>query len=90
MLTTGLGTLLFGASVWIWLPDSLLKARFLTIEEGVQAIFRIKSTHSGIEQKRFKRNQFIEAIRDPKTWMLFSFSLGIISLRHVLSIPNGI
>jgi hypothetical protein len=62
---------LFGIAVWLWLPDSPLTAHFLTIEERAQAIFRIKSNHSGIEQKHFKKAQFIEALKDPKTWMFF-------------------
>lgn len=35
---------------------------------------RIASNHSGIEQKRFKKPQFIEALKDPKTWLFFLHS----------------
>ena len=70
MITGGL-TVIFGALVWLLFPDSPLTAHFLTPEERAQAILRIKSNHSGIEQKRFKKEQFIEALRDPKTWMFF-------------------
>jgi hypothetical protein len=62
---------LFGVAVWLWLPDSPLTAHFLTVEERAQAVLRIKSNHSGIEQKHFKKAQFIEALKDPKTWMFF-------------------
>lgn len=34
-------------------------------------MLRIKSNDSGIEQKFFKRGQFIEAMKDPKTWLFF-------------------
>jgi len=51
-----------------------LTAHFLTPEEKAKAILRIKENHSGIEQKQFKRHQFIEALKDPKTWMFFLHS----------------
>lgn len=41
------------------------------MEERAQAVLRIKENHSGIEQKYFKRYQFIEALKDPKTWLFF-------------------
>uniref|UniRef100_A0A2D3VMV3 Probable permease of the major facilitator superfamily n=1 Tax=Ramularia collo-cygni TaxID=112498 RepID=A0A2D3VMV3_9PEZI len=71
MVITGALTVLFGAAVWFWLPDSPLSAHFLSLEEKAQAVLRIKSNHSGIEQKFFKRSQFIEAMKDSKTWMFF-------------------
>ena len=71
MVISGGLTVLLGIAVWLWLPDSPLNAHFLTLEERAQAVLRIKSNHSGIEQKRFKRYQFIEALKDPKSWMFF-------------------
>ncbi|KAF2152955.1 MFS transporter [Myriangium duriaei CBS 260.36] len=71
MVITGLITILFGATVWFFFPDSPLHATFLTPEERAQAILRIKENHSGIEHKRFKKHQFLEAIHDPKTWLFF-------------------
>jgi hypothetical protein len=41
------------------------------MEQRAKAVLRIKENHSGIEQKRFKRYQFIETMKDPKTWMFF-------------------
>lgn len=55
----------------LYLPDSPITAHFLNPSERAQAILRIKSNHSGIEHKFFKRSQFIEAIRDRKTWLFF-------------------
>lgn len=71
MVITGLLTILLGIAIWLWFPDSPLNAHFLTLEERAQAVLRIKSNHSGIEQKHFKRHQFIEALQDPKTYMFF-------------------
>ncbi|KAL1964909.1 hypothetical protein VTN77DRAFT_6262 [Rasamsonia byssochlamydoides] len=57
MVITGSITVIFGAFVWLFFPDSPLHATFLTYEERAQAILRIKENHSGIEQKRFKKYQ---------------------------------
>ncbi|KAK0760542.1 hypothetical protein N5P37_006736 [Trichoderma harzianum] len=66
---TGVITIIFGGLVYLFFPDSPLHADFLTYEERAQAILRIKGNNSGIEQKQFKKHQFIEAIKDPKTWL---------------------
>lgn len=63
--------MLYGVLVWLFFPDNPASAHFLTKEERAQSILRIASNHSGIEQKRFKKGQFIEALRDPKTWLFF-------------------
>lgn len=71
MIINGTITIILAAAIYFFFPDSPLTAHFLTPEERAQAIIRIKSNHSGIEQKRFKMHQFIEALKDPKTWMFF-------------------
>ncbi|KAL2429253.1 putative transporter PB10D8.01 [Exophiala dermatitidis] len=71
MVITGAITVVFGVAVWLFFPDSPLHARFLTPEDRAKAILRIKENHSGIEHKRFKKYQFIEAVKDPKTWLFF-------------------
>ncbi|KAJ5899313.1 hypothetical protein N7495_004057 [Penicillium taxi] len=71
MIITGILTLIFGVLVWLLFPDSPIHAKFLTHEERAKAILRIKGNHAGIEQKMFKKYQFIEAIQDPKTWLFF-------------------
>ncbi|KAL7782936.1 MFS general substrate transporter [Trichoderma ceciliae] len=69
MVITGVITIIFGILVYLFFPDSPLHAHFLTYEERAQAILRIKDNNSGIEHKQFKKHQFIEAIKDPKTWL---------------------
>ncbi|CAG9990717.1 unnamed protein product [Clonostachys byssicola] len=71
MVITGVVTVIFGACVYLYFPDSPVHARFLTLEERAKVIIRIRENQSGIEQKRFKKYQFIEAISDPKTWLFF-------------------
>jgi hypothetical protein len=52
-------TLALAVSVYFFFPDSPLTAHFLTPKERAQAILRIKGNHSGIEQKRFKKHQYV-------------------------------
>ncbi|KAF5331217.1 hypothetical protein D9611_013083 [Ephemerocybe angulata] len=60
-------------------PDSPTTARFLTPEERAQTVQRIKVNQSGVENKRWKREQFIEALKDPKVWVMAGFGF----LSHV-------
>ncbi|KAL1638683.1 hypothetical protein SLS58_008715 [Diplodia intermedia] len=71
MAITGTLTILYGALVSTLFPSSPLTAHFLTPTQRAQSVLRIRSNHSGIEQKRFKRPQFREALLDPKTWLFF-------------------
>lgn len=57
LVITGVVTVIFGACVYLYFPDSPVHARFLTLEERAQVIIRIKENQSGIEQKRFKKYQ---------------------------------
>jgi MFS transporter, ACS family, allantoate permease len=64
-------SLIVGVAFWWLFPDSPMEARFLTEDEKVKAIQRIQSNQSGIETKVWKREQLIEALKDPKTWLFF-------------------
>ncbi|OJT03928.1 hypothetical protein TRAPUB_5381 [Trametes pubescens] len=61
--------------ITFFFPDSSATAWFLTPEERVIAIERIKVNQAGIENKHFKKDQFIECLQDPKTWLFFFFSM---------------
>ncbi|KAL4789340.1 hypothetical protein BDV19DRAFT_395158 [Aspergillus venezuelensis] len=65
MITEGGITLLFAILCWTWYPDNPAKARFLTPQECLHVIQRIHTaTRGSIEQKTFKKSQFLEALRD--------------------------
>ena len=48
------------------LPDNPANAWFLTDEERIMAVVRIKDNQTGIESKVFKIEQVREALKDPK------------------------
>ncbi|KAF8637407.1 hypothetical protein AX17_002902 [Amanita inopinata Kibby_2008] len=74
MVITGLITLVTSVLFWFFFPDSPANARFLTPEERVLAVRRIKVNQAGVENKHWKKDQFIEALMDPKTWLLALFA----------------
>lgn len=80
MITTGGCSLL--VSIWVWFryPNNPADAKFLTLEEKIQTIRRVHESHqSSIEQKQFKKSQFIEALKDPISWLftLAAFTLMV-------------
>ena len=74
MIITGLITFITAILFWFFFPDSPATASFLTQEEKVVAIERIKVNQAGVENKHLKRDQIIEVFRDPKTYLFFFFA----------------
>ncbi|KAH9907076.1 major facilitator superfamily transporter [Xylariomycetidae sp. FL2044] len=76
-LTTAWGVILF-----VTLPGSPLTTSFLTEVERAMVVGRVQKNGTGIENRKFKVAQFVEAILDLKTWLLFLFAVASNS-------PNG-
>jgi MFS family permease len=76
MIIIGGLTFFLTIAVYFYYPDNPSNARFLTREEKVWIIRRVQaSTGSSIEQKVFKKYQFVEALKDPISWLFFGFFL---------------
>ncbi|KAL4243596.1 MFS transporter superfamily protein [Abortiporus biennis] len=84
MIITGILTLITATLYWFLFPDSPANAWFLTPDERAKAIARIKENQTGTENKHFKREQFYEAISDPKTW-LFAFFAALSNVPNSLT-----
>ncbi|KAF7800177.1 hypothetical protein EIP86_011424 [Pleurotus ostreatoroseus] len=74
MVITGGITLCNAVAFWFFFPDSPMNAWFLTPEERIKAVQRIKENQTGVENKHFKTEQVWEALADPKTWLFALFS----------------
>ncbi|KAJ3721461.1 MFS general substrate transporter [Lentinula raphanica] len=74
MIITGTITFINGVCFFFLFPDSPTTAWFLTPEERALAVARIKENQTGVENKHFKKEQMIEALLDPKTWMFALFA----------------
>lgn len=81
-LMTGGLTVICGIIFFFAIPDSPANAWFLTQEEKIIAIERIRSNNQGVGNRVFKKHQMIEALKDPAAWMIVVFSF-------TSSIPNG-
>ncbi|KAH9212068.1 MFS allantoate transporter-like protein [Leptodontidium sp. 2 PMI_412] len=81
-LTIGLITVMVGCIFLYFMPDNQLNAKFLTPQERIMAIERIRKNQQGVGNKHFKMYQFKEALTDPMTWAFVFFAL-------VADIPNG-
>ena len=54
----------------------------MTDRQKMIAVERMRADQTGIENKHFKRDQLVELLVDPKTWLMFLLNIWI-------SVPNG-
>ncbi|KAF2794587.1 MFS general substrate transporter [Melanomma pulvis-pyrius CBS 109.77] len=81
-LFTGLLTACLGV-LFLWIvPDNQMNCRWLSKEERILAIERIRMNGQGVGNKHFKFYQLKEALLDPLSWAFFFYAL-------IADIPNG-
>lgn len=71
-----------GLIVIFFLPDSPNTARFLSEEEKIAALERVRLDQAGTHNKKIKRYQIVEAFKDVRQWIMFVIILCV-------GIPNG-
>ncbi|RDW25615.1 major facilitator superfamily domain-containing protein [Yarrowia lipolytica] len=81
-IITGVITIATGILILFHFPDDPSKAWFLTEEEKKLVVIRVRTNQGSFANKQFKRNQFIEAFKDPRSWLYFFYSIAS-------NIPNG-
>lgn len=70
-LVLGLVTVVLGAFVLVFVPDTPMGARFLDDEEKVALLEHIKVNQTGIENRHFHAGQLLEGVLDVGCWLLF-------------------
>lgn len=55
--------------MFFWMPDSPTEAKFLTDDDKVIAIERLRNNQMGIMSREWRYSHFFEALRDIKTWL---------------------
>ena len=78
----GIVTFLWGVVLLAFLPDSPLTARFFMPDQRPYAHRRPQQKTHSFKSKEWKKGQFIEALQDPKTWLIFVYTI-------CSCIPNG-
>ncbi|KAK7756355.1 hypothetical protein SLS62_001581 [Diatrype stigma] len=73
---------IWGTVMFIFLPDSPVTAKGLSLAEKRMAVQRLRENQTGIENKHLKAYQVKEAFRDIKLYLFFF--LGV-----VCNVPNG-
>ncbi|EAU32662.1 conserved hypothetical protein [Aspergillus terreus NIH2624] len=78
----GLLTVLWSTVLWFFLPDSPDDAYFLNEKERTFAALRPKKSQHTTQTKIWKQDQFVETLRDPKSWWFAAFMFN-------LMVPSG-
>jgi hypothetical protein len=67
-LSYGVISVIFGFFVLWWMPDSPMRAKCWTEQEKHEMVERVRDNQTGIQNKKFKKEQFIEGLKDPQTY----------------------
>jgi MFS transporter, ACS family, allantoate permease len=88
-----------GICVLLFMPDSPVHAKFLTREERIAVLERVRDDQGGTENKSLKKEQIKEALTDIRTWLIILTTLTSLFLccqdisdltsPTLASIPNG-
>ena len=68
--------------MFYWMPDSPTEARFLSDEDKVVAIERLRNNQMGVMSREWRAPHFIEALTDVKTWLW-------VVMIFVISVPSS-
>ena len=55
--------------MFYWMPDSPTEARFLSDDDKVLAIERLRGNQMGVMSREWRYDHFFESLRDVKTWL---------------------
>ncbi|RDW88008.1 hypothetical protein BP6252_00040 [Coleophoma cylindrospora] len=81
-LACGLLTVVFSSVVFLIMPDSPVEARFLSEEEKLMAIERLRANQMGVVSTEWRWGHVYESFADIKTWLWFALIFSI-------SVPSG-
>lgn len=60
------------------MPDSPLTASLLSEREKQVPVERLRMNRTGVRSTEFKKDQFIAALKDPKVWYDFFYSIACV------------
>ncbi|EHK50171.1 hypothetical protein TRIATDRAFT_44277 [Trichoderma atroviride IMI 206040] len=67
-LIYGAISIVFGLFVAWWMPDSPMRAKCFSEEDKTLMIERVRDNQTGIQNRKWKKYQFIEGLKDPQIW----------------------
>ncbi|KAL8677734.1 MAG: hypothetical protein Q9186_005869 [Xanthomendoza sp. 1 TL-2023] len=93
-IVLGLVTVIIGFVTFFFLPDTPMKARFLSENEKVMLLKHVSVNQTGIRNKNYKLSQAVEVLTDVQLWLmvlltiLISISSGVITTYSATLIRN--
>ena len=67
-VTYGVISVMWGIFVIFWMPDSPMRAKCFSEEDKHLMVERVRSNQTGVQNRKFRPEQVIEALKDPQTW----------------------
>ncbi|KAL2148976.1 hypothetical protein VTH82DRAFT_1662 [Thermothelomyces myriococcoides] len=67
-LSYGIVSVIYGAFVGWWMPDSPMRAKCFTEEDKHLMVERVRANQTGVQNRKWKKHQFWEGILDPQAW----------------------
>jgi predicted MFS family arabinose efflux permease len=86
----GLLTITIGLTTYWWAHDSPGEARFLTPEDRLKAVDRLKANQQGIVSHKFQWKHVIEALTEPKYWLYMIMVIAVNAGASVSSVFGSI
>ena len=83
----------FGLLMLWKFPDSPMKGAFLTEREKEIAVMRVQTNNTGMQTRKFKKQQFLEAFKDLQLYIIafsaftFAFANGALG-RYVVMLED--
>ncbi|KAL8858714.1 MAG: hypothetical protein Q9178_004802 [Gyalolechia marmorata] len=93
-IVLGLVTVIIGFTTFFFLPDTPMKASFLSESEKVMLLKHVAVNQTGIRNKHYKMSQALEILLDIQLWLmvlltiLISISSGVITTYSATLIRN--
>lgn len=86
-IVLGFVTVIIGLATALFLPDTPMKAKFLSEDDKIMLLKHVSVNQTGIENKRFQWYQVWETIRDIQIWLLVLITI-LVSIPPVNSITK--
>ncbi|KAI1334665.1 MFS general substrate transporter [Xylariaceae sp. FL0016] len=67
-LSYGIISVFFGAFVFLYMPDSPMRAKCFSEEDKRLMVERVRENQTGLQNRVFKKEQVFDALTDPQTW----------------------
>ncbi|KAM0752342.1 MFS general substrate transporter [Meredithblackwellia eburnea MCA 4105] len=76
-IVTGCLTVLTTPVIWWRLDNSVVEARFLSEQDRYKGVERLRANQTGVQTTEFKKEQILEFVLDPKTYLFLGMSIAI-------------